>query len=521
MKRQIAVIVAGFFGLVLILMIGVVVLTTLVEPELFSPPTASRDIPSMEDEWLGVLEGPDRGSIDSEPVGTEMGVPDRMAGTGDDFLLEWRDGAVAADVELPDRWVAGLAPGESCELVAFASWYPQADDALGADAAPWAEPVFRDPTALEEIGSAELDRLGVPAAFRRIPTTGNYQTPRLRLVFRAEGVEHPRILTVAGGDAVTRFQVTYPLKGIDELNDYTGSEGGWIYFDSALLAWHSVELDLVVGVLTGTPVYADLPREVGGQVVIGDRARAMWLGTTGWEFDLNSSIRQFAPAPSVPESDRDALARRMDRSVWGAWIEPESPRVERPQMLMRVSSREYFWQHVGRLGEGGRAQWAWRPLRGSNVDLVSAADPEAGSVEPVRLVMVPDVAELRFVLAGLPDAPTPGRPEDLFDVRFSRITLSEDVGRAEQQVVGFVSVAAQLAWDYNSLWEDLGGLPAGLPSDRTLRDLTARQLLQWYLDQTPGATLRYDEKSLTLNVNEEPWTFAEWWDEYAPDWLDF
>jgi hypothetical protein len=276
-----------------------------------------------------------------------------------------------------------------------------------------------------------------------------------------------------------------------------------------------------VEMLTGAPVYADLPREEGGQVVLGDRVRAMWLGTTGWEIDVNQSIRQFAPATSVPESKRDALAERMDSAAWGAWIEPESPRVETPQMLMRVSSREYLWQHIGLVGAGGRALWSWHTRRASNVDLVSAEDPDAGAAVPVRLVMVPDVTELRFSIAGIPDAPTAGQPEDLFDVRFSRITLSEDVDDAEQQVVGFVSVAAQLAWDYNALWDDLGGLPAGLPADRTLRDLTARELLQWYLDQTPGATMRYDEKALALEVNEEPWTFGEWWDEYGSDWLDF
>ncbi|CAN5466121.1 hypothetical protein BH23VER1_BH23VER1_32380 [soil metagenome] len=522
MKKPAVLIFIGFIVLLSVMVVGVAVVVSTAEPKLFSSPTASRDVASIRGEWVGVLTPDDRESVEGEAPAEEMAAPHRWMGEDDSFLFEWPAAPGATKVELPDRWRAGLEERESYELVGFAAWYPRSDDEIDPGSG-WRAPLtFRDPATLEALDDGALDRMGVPAGHRGVVPPQGYQTPKLRLLFRTSGVAHPRILSVDGGDAGTSFQVTYPLKGIDDSGDFTGTAGEWTYYDTALLAWHSVPMDLIVQVLTGDPVYADLPREAGSQVVLDDRVRAQWLGETAWEIYINSSIRQFVPASAaVAEADREALAGRMDDAVWGAWVEPVDPGVENPRMLVRASNGWLFSRHCGHVLDDGSVAWSWERKGGSNIDLMAAPDPSPGSAEPVRLVMVPGVTELRYSLAGLPDAPTPGQPEDLFDVVLSRITLSDDVDTAEQQVVGFVSTATQMAWDYNELWDEAGGLPADLPADRTFRDTSPRKLLLWYLEQTSGATARLDQRALKLEVNEEPWNFEEWWEEHAPDFFDW
>ena len=97
------------------------------------------------------------------------------------------------------------------------------------------------------------------------------------------------------------------------------------------------------------------------------------------------------------------------------------------------------------------------------------------------------------------------------DDRVDLVAFASWVPRAddhdtETQLLGFIGVGAQLAWKSSERWDDHP--PSDMPADRTFRDTTPQALLDWYLDHTPGARVRYDPDGLVLHINEEE---SDWW----------
>jgi len=186
-------------------------------------------------------------------------------------------------------------------------------------------------------------------------------------------------------------------------------------------------------------------------------------------------------------------------------ITPDTDEAPAPLVIARTSSPRYLADHCGRISAEG-VIWEWDEKdKEEGVAIVSLPASDSAS-DPLRLVFLPHVAELTFSLAGLPDMPNPRSTGDLFDCVLPRITLPEDLDDAETQLLGFIGVSAQLAWESNNRWDDHP--PDNMPEGHTFRDTTPQALLDWYLDHTPGAWVRYDPDGLVLHLNEEE---SDWW----------
>ncbi len=83
----------------------------------------------------------------------------------------------------------------------------------------------------------------------------------------------------------------------------------------------------------------------------------------------------------------------------------------------------------------------------------------------------------------------------------ARITVPEDLDDAETQLLGFIGVGDQLAWESNERWDDHP--PRSLPPDRTFHKTSPQKLPDWYLEETPGAWVRHDAENVILHINEE------------------
>ena len=134
---------------------------------------------------------------------------------------------------------------------------------------------------------------------------------------------------------------------------------------------------------------------------------------------------------------------------------------------------------------------------------------------PLRFVFLPKVTELVFEIPGLPDQPNPGNAENLFEITLPRITLPENPDTAEDHLLGLASVAAEVEFDIDNLWDD--EVPDDFPADRTFRNQSPKDLLHWYLKATPGSRIRYDEAENLIFFNEEK---DSWWTRFT-EWLDY
>jgi len=472
-----------------------------------SAATASRDTYGFKDGHFGLLEPADRNTRASWPATKPMREPARFEGDKGTFLYDFSKEIKPGTVTPPSAWAESFLGDDAVELVAFATWIPGPDDPIENQA--WMTPLtLRDPVTLEPISASRRSELGLPDSFASFLPPRLYQTPLLRLVFRTRGMPYPRATRLEGGDARTGAQVTYHLKEEGDGSARHEVSGEWLRIDTDLLLWHDTPLKCQVRFLTGEPEILELPSRPGAEITFGDRLRLQWLTATNEAMEVDSWFQVFEPAPSLSEAEKNDIRKlvnpssgRRDRLVA---FSPKDPPLASARVYVRASSRTYLVDHCG-IVDGSGVFWGWDDDQTNDgVLIASIQDKAPGS--PMRLVLVPSMTEWTGEIPGLPDMPNPRTTEDLFDCVLPRITVPEDLDDAETQLLGYIGVGAQLAWKSTERWEQHP--PTDLPADRTFRNTSPQQLLDWYLDHTPGAYVRYDEEDLTLHFNEEE---GSWW----------
>lgn len=474
-----------------------------------SPATASRDVYGFREGDFGLLVTASRRTSAEWPANVGMPPARRIDGANDSFVLSWNK-SESREFPKPDRWVGALEGNEQVELVAFASWVPRTEDPVDPPA-DWEVPLtLREPVGALPLSAEELAGLGIPEEFSRLEPPRRYQTPVLRLVFRTTGMAHPRIVSVSAGDARTGARVSYDLGDSNDGSPRRETRDRWVRIDTDLLLWHDTPLTCHVRFLTGTPEYADLTQTPGAQAAFGDRLRLQWLARTRPPFSVSFSPGRFEPPTSLPAAERRAVWERFlsERSASAsmALVELEKGKSGPTTILARASSGDLVEDHCG-LVTGGGVLWTWSEEETENSIAIAALPLPEVTEEPLRLVFIPHIAELTFSLPSLPDMPNPRDTADLFDCILPRISLPEDLDEAEKHLLGFIGVGAQVAWESNHLWDEVP--PSNLPPDRTFRNATPQGLLDWYLDNTPGAWARFDRDGLILHFNEEG---PGWWE---------
>ena len=496
----------GLFAVMLL------VRATSVKEDFHSPASATRDVYGFQSGRLGLLKKDSSKTEVLRPASEPMTEPGWIDGETNTFAIDWSEETLIKLNLPPERWVDRPQGDDKIELVAFASWIPAADDPLTNDGGWQAMMTFRDPTTLEIISSERLGELGVPESFARLSPPRLYQTPVLRLLFRTSGMEYIHSVGVNVGDSRTGARVSFDLDSSNDGQVREESAGAWTRIDTEFLIWHDSPLLCHVRFLTGEPQHATLDQRRGAQVTFGEYLRLQWLTQVESDPNINSFRDDFLPVPAssenhqaiiarLKEDDHDELRDRVLSVRFPPDNEPE------PMTLLRASSQTFLEEHCG-LISGDQVIWKWESEETSgpvHIASVGIVNPPA---LPLQLVFLPQITELSFPIAGLPDMPNPREIPDLFDTVLPRISLPEDLDDAETQLLGFIAVGAQIAWESDERWQD--NPPTNLPADHTFRNETPQTLLNWYLDNTPGAYVRYDPDGLILHINEET---PSWWDK--------
>jgi hypothetical protein len=476
----------------------------------------SRDVYGFQEGQLGVLRDASRKNGQVRPASELMGEVVRINSEAPEekYVLDWK-GEKSVDIGTPpERWVDVLQGDDRVELVAFATWVPQPDDPLTNEGGWQAELTFRDPETLKVISSEELAKLGIPDHYSKLSPPRLYQTPVVRLLLRCSGMPQFQAPELRLGDHRTGARVNLDLRERDSKVTWTERVGDWVRYDSELLIWHNSPLLCRLCVLTGEPEYAELPQTLGAQIAFGDRLRVQWLGQAPRSIAISNSLYDFKPSKQVPIATLDW----MPKSSADPFYTVERPGLFQvslpnqteptPETIVRASSEEYLTEHLGWMSaDSSTIRWRWTEEETQGGFLIASTRKVQSADQPMKLVFIPHIAELEFSIAGLPDLPNSGDIENLFDCVLPRISLPVDLDDAEAHLIGFIGVGAQIAWDQEDRWDDHP--PDNLPADHTFRNETPRSLLNWYLQNTEGARLRYDEENLLLYVNEERMT---WWD---------
>jgi len=507
-----------------------------------SSPTLSRDVVAYKKGWLGLIKSPGRGVDESWPADMEMGRPEGQPISEALTLFQWPEHSAPERRNLPDRERIRPLPKPSPALHAFATWFPAAQDELPPEGDGRYPILFRDSETGAELDADGLLSLGVPEAFLSIDAPKLYHAPRLRLLFRNEGLEFLHALYLEVGDQRTGARVSYDLESLKEISHRFQSSGDWAVLDTALLAWHDTPLECRVGFVAGPAERQRLPRETGAEVAFGDLLRVQYLGTappgaamkrlTHLPSKFSDSVPELQAARQAStgtEDTRDLLwLLSADGEIWAADEDPpqtaagekaapaDCGSASRP--LIRFSSSTYLKDHLGVATPDGIV-WGWEIL--SDTNRIGLASPRLVEGVPtvfpddLELVFVPAYASATFLIDAIPDAPNPRSLENLFEARLPRLTLAGSTSEAERQIVGFAAVAAQVNWEHSRIWDDE---PPPLPEDRTFREATPASLLDWYLKQSPGAFASYDEPGLTLWINERK---SSRWGEFWERIFDF
>lgn len=485
----------------------VILVTAWRRQDFHSGATASRDVYGFKEGHFGLLEPANRETRGTWPATKTMRKPARVEGTKGSFLYDFTKEIRAGTVTPPSPWTDDFLGDDAVELVAFATWIPRPNDPI--EDSEWMTALtLRDPGSLEPLDASRRKELGLPESFATFLPPRTYQTPLLRLVFRTKGMEFPRATRLEAGDGRTGAQVTYHLKDEGDGSARHEVSGEWLRIDTDLLLWHDTPLKCQVRFLTGEPEIIELPRKPGAEIVFGDRLRLQWLTSTKEVMKIDYWFRVFEPAPSLSEAEKENLRKLVTppsgrrEGVMGFF--PKDPPESTARVYVRASSRIYLADHCG-VADGSNVTWGWDDDQTNDGILIASIHDEAPE-SPLRLVFVPSMTEWTGEIPGLPDMPNPRTTEDLFDCVLPRITLPQNPETAETHLLGYIGVAAQLAWKSEELWET--NPPANLPADRTFRNTTPQQLLDWYLDHTPGAHVRYDEPGLIVHFNEEE---GGWW----------
>lgn len=496
--------------------VGVVVVRSYLRtPDLVSSPTETRVTVAYRDGSVGVFEPAEREVYDGYPAGADMRVPVRVPSDGDGVLYDWMGEPPVLEKVMPSSWSPGLEGDDAVEFVAYALWYPGDDPAAEVTMAS-----FREIASQRVLDRSELDALGVPEAFHRLRVPTRYRTPVMRLLCRVRGMPVARFCRPQLGDARTGAVISYDLEELESSHPAFDQSGDWCRLDVALLCWHDTPVKISVQALTGEPERATLPRETGATVVFPDRLRLQWLDQVDEAVELKHGVKGFSPATGWGGDERQALIDRLrdpadtDRRV--AWIKPSGgSSVARRRLLVRASSSDFLQEHCGwRLAGGDGYRWNWDFIGESDQMTILAGPIDAAmdSGGAIELVCLPKRTELTSGIDGLPDAPNGREIANLFDLRIAHLTLPEDPEDAEDLLFAMVSVPTQYVWDSENLWEDT--LPGSMPADRTFRNVTPRELLEFYLKATPGSRLEIDEAEKLLKLNEirEPWfdRLVEW-----------
>lgn len=470
-----------------------------------SAATATRDVYGFQSGDLGLLRASTRKTEVVRPAAEVMAEPGYLeAEAGKSFVLDWSQDPELRPATKNDRWSPTLEGDDRIELVAFATRVPEADDPLTNEGNWQADLTFRDPATLGIIPPEKLREWGIPESFARLSPPRRYETPVLRLLFRTAGMPYPHCVGMNAGDQRTGAGVSYDLNDSNDGAPRSEVSREWLRVDTELLIWHDSPLECLVRVLTGEPQMATLEQKRGAQVSFGEDLRLQWLAPMESEPSLKSITDLFTPAAPFTESHRELMTqlradnfRKRQRVQEVAFRSPETPA---PATLVRASSPHYLEEHCGLLTDGGVIR-NWNSHKKEKDLYLASIAANVPPAEPLRFVFLPKVTELSFSLAGLPDMPNPRTTENLFEVTLPRITLPEDISDAEIHLLGFIGVGAQVAWESNRRWDE--AIRAKLPPDRTFRNETPQSLLNWYLDHTPGAHVRYEEAGLILHFNEE------------------
>ena len=492
-------------------------------PVYLSSPTASRDTAGFRTYGTGVFEPAPRVAPRGRSASAPMAIPKRIEGIDGDFLLDWSDEEPVAAVELPPRWAPGLLDGQKFDLVAFATWTPAADDPLEPDA-DWSAPArFRDPATLNIFEGAELEELSVPEEWTefRTPLIGNGVPPQIRLLFRCENMRVRRVVKLQVGDQQTGASLTWP-----EARIRIESSGEWMRMDVELLAWHDTPIQLEIQVLTGDPEYAELARKPGAEVVFGDRLRLQWLGEFENVVYARERLERFQLPPGADYDSLTHLLQPTSGRPRAAWFNASAKRGR--QAVLRASALSFAAEHLGFIA-GDEIDWRVESEAANHVNIVRRElIYESTDASPFQLAFVPQKAMLKFDLAGLPDLPNPRGVENLFLAKIPRVPIDSklNIPIVEMYLHVWIALGAQVGCSSNAselLWT--GGAPPSLPSDYQFRNTTPQQLLHWYLRETPGATVRYDEEERVLYFNEprRSWLdrLGDWWERKKPAWAPF
>lgn len=579
-------------GLIWVGLIVVAVYFKVIEPEdFFSSPTASRDLPGFKEESsVGIVE-PKKWEIDeARPASDVMAELTRIDGVNDDFMLNWKGEPEAVAVPQKENWTTGMMGDDAIELVAFATWVPQADDALGENAQWEITPIFRDPKTLNEITKDKMKALGIPDSFCSMSPPKEYISGKMRLIFRTSTMEYVRFVTISGANDRTKAKVTYDLESLGEEEPNQRKIGEWAYYDTALVTWHDAPVKFNAIALTGEPIVKSLEQKLGAQVNFDDFLRMQWVAPAdGNVTDETSSYQGFVKAAGLkgegaaelfieinPNEERDKItlgdleyghpateeavfekliektqialngeslpenilssdilyeggyweyisveaAQKLvpewadfiakhatipepvpDNIETAMWLKVKQPAYDwHPKTLVRISSDEYR-DHCGWIREDGSVEWRWDSEEEENAINLHSTRQMADMSKPMTVVFLPKMGEMNFEIGGMPDLPNSADIPDLFDMKLPRITLPENPESAEDRMIQLICVVTQNGWDINNKWKT--DAPKELPSDRTFRDKTPQELLNWYLQVTPGAHIDYDEAEQVLSFNKE------------------
>ena len=445
-----------------------------------------------------------------------------VAGTRQSLFIELPDPVESAMAGQPSYSSSGLLGDDRFELVAFATWIPAADDPLDAGPELVQQLLWRDPTSLLRLEPEDIDQLDVPFQFRSIQP-GRASYPILRLLFRASNMPHTRIFDPEAADARTDWVVSEW--------ESVQAWGAWSCVDLPLRIWHNTPLVVALEVLTGDPIYEELQEVTNAQALFGSQLRLQWLGTLGGHGQIHSATSH--PLMTSAKHKSRTLRSEWDLApsaalpggsveIYTGLTEPESV------TMMRISSADYAEQ-CGAVAADGSLNWLIPFNRWSQGAILASMVAPSPVDQPLCLALIPNRTTLEFHVAGLPDMPNPSDVENLYDVRIPRFTISTV---EELPFVGGSSVECVFLYGVTNPTElylrnalQLGfeaDLP-GLPEDRTFRDTTPQQLLDWYLAQFPATIVEYDREGHTFYVNEHAPSKAgrlrDWWYFNKPDWL--
>lgn len=466
------------------------------------------------------------------------------------LVLDWtrfgtRPAPSAPEVDLPSARVDDLENGAELELVAFATWFPSADDPLRTEIddddplglIPIEVPdlKLRRPDSLKVISADELMRMGVPEHFRQLLHTDYFVFPRIRLVFRSKNMDFVKIDNLRVGDARTNVEVASSQE-VDWIGGFECPvlhlRQAWHFVDLPLRVWHDTPVTLLADVLTGTAEIAEFEGKETDffgldteQRALGDQLRMQWMGIAGGAIIFDPNLSEFEIEDRMVESmklvnvlgDFESLQAESKTSGLEIFLMVHDPVPTDVDALFRTSSFELTERHCAILSADGtwlRSKWRrHKPIDGVMISSCQFGrrDAEGKLPESVKLVYLPHLAEMRFEIAGLPDAPNPSDIDNLFDARIPRVTLLAGPFRAnsasdtvETQLLQVVASATETRLiEENSRWQK--GLPRSFPKDRTFRNTTPRELAEYYLNSTifNKPRLEFNENTFELIANPQ------------------